>query len=78
MKSETLIRMANQIAQFFEPYPHDEAVDGVVYHIKSFWDPRMRTDLFDALDKGATGLHPLALEATIALRSKGAASPTTH
>jgi formate dehydrogenase subunit delta len=76
MKSETLIRMANQIAQFFEPYPHDEALAGVADHIKKFWDPRMRTDFFAALDKGeGGGLHPLALEAAAKLRDKGA---TTH
>ncbi len=76
MKSDTLIRMANQIAMFFEPYPHDEAVKGVVTHIKSFWDPRMRTDFFAALDAGVGGLHPLAAEAAQALREKGSA--TTH
>lgn len=77
MKSETLVRMANQIAQFFEPYPHDEAVKGVATHIKSFWDPRMKSDFFAALDAGSVeGLHPLALEAAAALRDKGSA--TTH
>jgi formate dehydrogenase subunit delta len=71
MKSETLIRMANQIAQFFEPYPHDEALAGVEDHIKKFWDPRMRADFFAALDKGVEGLHPLALEAANELKAKG-------
>jgi formate dehydrogenase subunit delta len=73
MKAETLIRMANQIAQFFEPYPHDEALAGVADHIKKFWDPRMRADFFAALDKGENeGLHPLAAEAAQELRGKGA------
>jgi formate dehydrogenase subunit delta len=73
MKTETLVRMANQIAQFFEPYPHDEALEGVADHIKKFWDPRMRADLFAALDKGAVdGLHPLALEAAKKLKDKAA------
>jgi formate dehydrogenase subunit delta len=71
MKTDALIRMANQIAAFFEPYPHDEALEGVVDHIKKFWEPRMREDLFKAMDKGeAAGLHPLALEA--AKKLKGA------
>ncbi len=73
MKTDTLVRMANQIAQFFEPYPHDEALEGVADHIKKFWEPRMREDLFDALDKGeAEGLHPLALEAAEKLKAAGA------
>ena len=37
-----MIRMADQIAAFFEAYPRAEAVDGIGKHIKSFWDPRMR------------------------------------
>jgi formate dehydrogenase subunit delta len=58
-----LIRMANQIAAFYGPYPHDEGLAGVRQHIKDFWEPRMRK-AFDALiSKGGTGLTPLALEA---------------
>ena len=69
MQAEKLITMANQIADFFAPYPHDEAVKGVAGHIKSFWDPRMRNDFFAALDAGAQGAHPLVLEAVKELRA---------
>ena len=68
MNNDTLIRMANQIADFFAPYPHQEAVDGVAGHIKSFWDPRMRADFFRTLDSGAQGVHPLVIEAVEMLR----------
>lgn len=65
-----LIRMANQIAAFYGPYPHDEALAGTKQHIKDFWEPRMRR-AFDALvAKGGTGLTPLALEAGQALLSE--------
>ncbi len=37
--------MANQIAQFFAPYPEPEAVAGVRDHLARFWDPTMRRDL---------------------------------
>jgi len=37
--------MANQIAQFFEPYGREEAVSGVAGHLRNFWDPRMRSQL---------------------------------
>ena len=60
---EDLIRMANQIATFYGPYPHDEGLAGVQQHIKDFWEPRMRR-AFDALiAAGGKGLSPLALEA---------------
>jgi formate dehydrogenase subunit delta len=62
-----LIRMANQIAAFYGPYPHDEGLAGTKQHIKDFWEPRMRR-AFDALvAKGGAGLVPLALEAGQAL-----------
>jgi formate dehydrogenase subunit delta len=60
---QDLIRMANQIASFYGPYPHDEGLSGVIQHIKDFWEPRMRR-AFDALvAAGGNGLSPLALEA---------------
>jgi formate dehydrogenase subunit delta len=64
---DDLIRMANQIAAFYGPYPHDEGLTGVQQHIKDFWEPRMRR-AFDALiAKGGAGLTPLSLEAGKAL-----------
>ena len=42
MKDQDLVRMANQIAGFFDSYPREKAVAGVADHILNFWDPRMR------------------------------------
>ncbi len=58
-----MIRMANQIAAFFEAYPRQEALDGIAKHIKNFWDPRMRQQLNEYLDGGGEGLSPLAISA---------------
>jgi formate dehydrogenase subunit delta len=66
-----LIRMANQIATFFESKPHDLGVAGVAEHINKFWDPRMRGKLFELLDGGETGLKPLVLEAAKTIRRPG-------
>jgi formate dehydrogenase subunit delta len=70
MNIETLVRMANQIAAFFHPYPHDEAVAQTRAHLKNFWDPRMRKDLIAHVESGGAGLSPLALEAARALVSE--------
>jgi formate dehydrogenase subunit delta len=70
MNIDTLVRMANQIAGFFHPYPHDEAVSQTKTHLKNFWDPRMRRDLLAHLAKGGEGLSPIALEAARALESE--------
>lgn len=58
-----MVHMANQIAEFFAPYPRDEAVAGVTDHFKKFWEPRMRKQIIDYVAKGGGGLHDLALEA---------------
>jgi formate dehydrogenase subunit delta len=74
MQSSDLVRMANQIAAYFEPYPKAEALDGIAKHIHAFWDPRMRNALKAHIDKGGDGLSPLFLEAA-AEYFKGPKSP---
>lgn len=63
-----LIRMANQIAVFFDSQRAEDGPPGVATHINKFWDPRMRQALFAHLDSGGAGLHPLVLEATKMIR----------
>ena len=60
MKPEVLVRMANQIADFFRTMPESEAVAGAADHIQKFWDPRMRTQLKAILAAGGEGLNPIA------------------
>ena len=63
--NDTLVRMANQIADFFVPYSDEEAIAGIREHIRSFWTPAMRAELMAYFDSGAAGLKPrvvIALE----------------
>jgi formate dehydrogenase subunit delta len=55
--------MANQIASFFAPYPHEQAVADITDHLKKFWEPRMRQQIIRYVAEGGTGLSELALEA---------------
>lgn len=66
MKSQDLVRMANQITDFFAPYPKGEAIESIGKHIHLFWDPRMRDQLKAHIDNGGEGLSPLFLEAAAA------------
>lgn len=62
---DNLVRMANRIGQFFEIYPdHAEAIDGVALHIRKFWEPRMRRQIYAHLDgpAGGAGLSFLLIE----------------
>ena len=56
--------MANQIARFFEPYPENEAVDGVAEHLKKFWTPAMRAQLIEVTRTTKDGVEPLVVQAT--------------
>ena len=58
--TDELVRMANQIADFFRPYPAEEADAGIDTHIRDFWDPRMRRQLAAHLAAGGAGLSDLA------------------
>jgi len=60
---DKLVRMANQIGQFFQSQPHDEAVAGIVDHLRSFWTPKMRRQIADHVAAGGAGLEPLTREA---------------
>jgi formate dehydrogenase subunit delta len=68
MVEAKLIRMANQIATFFQSKPHDEGVRGLAVHISDFWEPRMRAHLFAIIDAGGKGLLPLVLDAAPLIR----------
>jgi len=60
MQRDDLVRMVNQICDFFDAYPEDEAVTGVTEHLRKFWEPSMRRELLDARQELAQRLHPLA------------------
>ncbi|MBS0564671.1 MAG: formate dehydrogenase subunit delta [Proteobacteria bacterium] len=68
MSPEKMIRMANQIATFFESRPHAEGVKGTAAHISDFWEPRMRKQLFEHIAAGGEGLKPMVLEAAAKIR----------
>ncbi|MHB1231364.1 MAG: formate dehydrogenase subunit delta [Burkholderiales bacterium] len=65
MNIEHLIHMANQIGEFFEGEPDQEAAaSAVASHLKRFWDPRMRREILRyAEDRGGQGLKDIVIRA---------------
>ena len=65
MESQSLIKMANQIGQFFESMPNrDQAEKDIASHLKRFWDPRMRRVIVASLDSDdAAAMSPIVREA---------------
>ncbi|MYZ49607.1 formate dehydrogenase subunit delta [Propylenella binzhouense] len=58
-----LVRMANQIAEFFRPYGDAEAVAGIHEHIDAFWTRSMKAALLAHAEAGGEGLAPRVVEA---------------
>jgi formate dehydrogenase subunit delta len=75
MHDDALVRMANQIADFFRNKPEADAVAGTASHINKFWDPRMRTKFIAHLAAGGEGLNPIALKAGAQIRPPQAFTP---
>lgn len=67
MTDDKMVRMANQIATFFDSQPGDEAAKEVANHLVMFWDPRMRAKLASYLAAGGADLKPSVIAAAALL-----------
>jgi formate dehydrogenase subunit delta len=65
MNNDNLIRMVNRIGAFFAAMPdRDEAMRELAQHVRRFWEPRMRKQLFEHLETGrADGVDSLVVAA---------------
>jgi formate dehydrogenase subunit delta len=52
-----LVSMANDIAHFYSSQGHDEAVEGIANHVRSYWTPRMREKILSQLAAGESELE---------------------
>lgn len=61
MKTDILIKMANDISDFFNAEPDkDVAAEGVKNHIARGWEPRMRQAIIAYYQSNGEGLSDLA------------------
>lgn len=65
MNVQNLVKMANQIGDFFHSAAKPGFVEGdIAGHIKRFWDPRMRKEIVAYVEnEGGSGLKPEVLGA---------------
>lgn len=65
METEKLIKMANQIGDFFEAYPNKtEAEEGIANHLHKFWNSVMIDSIVAHVNKHqGEGLHPQVISA---------------
>ena len=77
MNIKSLITMLNQIGSFFISQPNQEkATHDLAEHVRLYWEPRMRTSIFDYLAQHPDGkssegeLMPLVLTALTKYQAK--------
>ena len=65
MNIDNLVRMVNRIGSFFAAMPdREEATRDLAQHVRRFWEPRMRKQLFEHIDaKNGEGIDPLVISA---------------
>ncbi|MBK6852609.1 MAG: formate dehydrogenase subunit delta [Burkholderiales bacterium] len=73
MVLDNLVRMINRIGDFYAAYPdRAEALAGIAEHVRKFWEPRMRRQLYAHLDGPAAGegLSDLVRQAALERRDE--------
>jgi len=68
-KIDKLVRMANQIGDFFAPQPETSAAEGVANHLKRFWTPKMISEIMARSAEAENGLNPTAASGVDRLRA---------
>jgi formate dehydrogenase subunit delta len=64
MHIERLIKMANDIGDFFKAEPvRADAIAGIANHIQRFWEPRMREQILEYVAKDGSELAELVRDA---------------
>jgi formate dehydrogenase subunit delta len=73
---ENLVRMANDIGNFFRAEAdREDAIAGIATHLGKFWTRKMREKLLAQVVRGETGLDELPLAALRRLAGEAAAAP---
>ena len=69
-KIDKLVRMANQIGDYFKAMPEAEAVAGAADHLRAYWTPKMVGEIIAYADSGHAGLNAVAARAVAELKRR--------
>jgi len=80
MNIDLLIKMANEIGDFFSGATGEQAARDVASHLRRFWDPRMRAQMLKYYqERSGAGLSEVARSAVALLdeasKAPGSAAP---
>ena len=69
-KIDKLVKMANQIGDFFAPMPELEATEGASTHLRRYWTPKMIREIIGHVESGGEGLNAIAARAVRSLKEE--------
>jgi formate dehydrogenase subunit delta len=72
-KIDRLVRMANQIGDFYLTMPEHEAIEGVATHLRRYWTQKMIREIVEFADKGHPGPNATAARAVGSLKQAATA-----
>ncbi len=68
MEIHRLVRMANDIGEFFAQTPdREEAITSIAAHLRNFWEPRMRRQIIEYARGDGADLKELVRAAVLRL-----------
>ena len=70
METARLVRMANQIGQFFASQRSGDPAAAIADHLRKFWEPRMRLAIIAHLEAGGAGLEAPVRESVARLKAQ--------
>jgi formate dehydrogenase subunit delta len=73
-KLDRLVRMANQIGDFYASMPEREATEGAASHLRLYWTPKMIREIIAFADQGHPGLNEIAARAVKSLKQSATAA----
>jgi formate dehydrogenase subunit delta len=73
-KIDKLVRMANQIGDFYAAVPEREGIEGVATHLRMYWTPKMIREIIAFADQGRPGLNAIAARAVESLKQSATAA----
>jgi formate dehydrogenase subunit delta len=71
MSTSEVARLASDIAAQFAHESDEQAAASVAAHIRTFWDPRMRSQLIALVAAGGSDLDPAVIAAAARLQPPG-------
>lgn len=68
METRDMVRMANQMAAYFNSFGAEEGSKELAAHISNFWAPPIRREFFKYVAEGGKDFEPMVMDAAALVR----------